>query len=56
LSIAHALKTVGRQEEAIESYRRAAEIRPTFGDAWWSLANLKTYRFTDDEIAEHAPV
>jgi len=51
LSIAHALKTVGRQEEAIESYHRAAEVRPTFGDAHWSLANLKTYRFTDDEIA-----
>ena len=51
LSIAHALKTVGRQEEAIDSYRRAAEVRPTFGDAYWSLANLKTYRFTDDEIA-----
>ena len=26
-------------------------MRPSFGDAYWSLANLKTYRFTDDEIA-----
>jgi tetratricopeptide (TPR) repeat protein len=51
LAIAHALKTVGRQPEAIDAYRRAAEVRPTFGDAYWSLANLKTYRFTDDEIA-----
>jgi tetratricopeptide (TPR) repeat protein len=51
LTIAHVLKTVGRQEEAIESYRQAAEVRPTFGDAYWSLANLKTYRFTEDEIA-----
>jgi tetratricopeptide (TPR) repeat protein len=50
LSIAHALKTLGRQSEAIDSYRMAAEIRPDFGDAWWSLANLKTYRFTDAEI------
>jgi tetratricopeptide (TPR) repeat protein len=50
LSIAHALKTVGSTEEAIESYRRAANYRPTFGDAYWSLANLKTYRFTDEEL------
>jgi tetratricopeptide (TPR) repeat protein len=50
LSIAHALKTLGRRDEAIESYRRAAACRPNFGDAYWSLANLKTYRFTDDEL------
>jgi tetratricopeptide (TPR) repeat protein len=51
LSIAHALKTLGRRDEAIESYRRAAAVRPGFGDAYWSLANLKTYRFADDELA-----
>jgi tetratricopeptide (TPR) repeat protein len=51
LSIAHALKTLGRQDEAIESYRTAAGIRPSYGDAYWSLANLKTYRFADGEIA-----
>jgi predicted Zn-dependent protease len=50
LSIAHALKTLGRTHEAIESYRAAASVRPQYGDAYWSLANLKTYRFTDDEI------
>ncbi len=37
--------------EAIEAYRAAAAARPNYGDAYWSLANLKTYRFTDDEIA-----
>jgi tetratricopeptide (TPR) repeat protein len=46
----HALKTVGRVPEAIEAYRAAAAARPAFGDAWWSLANLKTYRFADAEI------
>jgi tetratricopeptide (TPR) repeat protein len=51
LSRGHALKTVGRLGEAIESYRAAYQARPGFGDAYWSLANLKTYRFTDDEIA-----
>jgi tetratricopeptide (TPR) repeat protein len=52
LSIAHALKTLGRREEAVESYRRAAACRPGFGDAYWSLANLKTYRFTDQELKQ----
>ena len=47
----HALKTVGRLPEAIAAYHAAAAARPAFGDAWWSLANLKTYRFTDAEIA-----
>jgi tetratricopeptide (TPR) repeat protein len=51
LSLGHALKTVGRVKEATESYRMAAAARPGFGDAWWSLANLKTYRFSQDEIA-----
>jgi tetratricopeptide (TPR) repeat protein len=51
LSIAHALKTLGRRHEAIDAYRHAAAVRPGFGDAYWSLANLKTYRFADAEIA-----
>jgi tetratricopeptide (TPR) repeat protein len=51
LSIAHALKTLGRTQEAIESYRAAAAVRPRYGEAYWSLANLKVYRFTDAEIA-----
>jgi tetratricopeptide (TPR) repeat protein len=51
LSIAHAHKTLGRRPEAIDAYRQAIKIRPNFGDAYWSLANLKTYTFPDDEIA-----
>jgi tetratricopeptide (TPR) repeat protein len=50
LSIAHAAKTLGRQQDAIEAYRRAAATRSGYGDAYWSLANLKTYRFTDAEM------
>jgi tetratricopeptide (TPR) repeat protein len=50
LSIAHALKTLGRQSEAVVSYRTAFEIKPDYGDAYWSLANLKTYRFSDADI------
>jgi len=41
---------LGRHDEAIDSYRKAAACRPSFGDAYWSLANLKTYRFTDEEF------
>ena len=51
LSIGHALKTFGRTPEAITSYREAASCRADFGDAYWSLANLKTYRFADEELA-----
>jgi tetratricopeptide (TPR) repeat protein len=51
LSVAHSLKTLGRQDESIEAYRAAAAARPNYGDAYWSLANLKTYRFSDGEIA-----
>ncbi|WP_174296662.1 sulfotransferase family protein, partial [Sphingomonas bacterium] len=51
LYLGHALKTVSRLPEAIAAYRTAAAARPDFGDAWWSLANLKTYRFSDAEVA-----
>src|SRR5262249_3918707 len=58
--LGHALKSFGRKTEATESYQMAAAM-PSFGDAWWSLANLKTYRFSQNEIvkmraAEAAPV
>lgn len=50
LARGHALKTVGQHSEAVDSYRSAYRSRPDFGDAYWSLANLKTYRFEDQEI------
>ncbi|GGE50372.1 hypothetical protein GCM10011367_26560 [Marinicauda pacifica] len=50
----HALKTYGRQDEAVSAYRTAARIKPDHGDAWYGLANLKTYTFTDDELATMA--
>ena len=46
----HARKTVGLLDEAIQSYREAYRRRPDYGDAYWSLANTKTYKFTDEEI------
>lgn len=50
LSYGHMLKTVGRQAEAITAYRRGIEIKPDFGEAWWSLANLKTVKFSKADI------
>ena len=51
MSYGHALKTVGRQEESVAAYRRATELRPTFGDGWWSIANLKSVKLGQDDIA-----
>ncbi|WP_300541792.1 tetratricopeptide repeat-containing sulfotransferase family protein [Maricaulis sp.] len=47
----HALKTMGRHDEAVASYRKAFAVKPDHGDAYYALANLKTYVFTDGEIA-----
>ena len=46
----HAEKTLGKTDQAIESYRSAYKIRQDHGEAFFSLANLKTYSFNKDEI------
>lgn len=46
----HALKTSGRSEDAVASYQRAYRAQPDYGDAYWSLANLKIYQFSDAEL------
>jgi tetratricopeptide (TPR) repeat protein len=51
LLLGHAHKANGNFEQAIAAYRQAYSIRADFGDAYWSLANTKTYRFTDNELA-----
>lgn len=48
----HALKTKGDQEEAISCYRQAFKIKPDHGEAYFSLANLKTYKFLDSEVRQ----
>ena len=50
VQVGHARKTTGLLDNAIQSYRDAYSRRPDFGDAYWSLANTKTYQFTDEEI------
>jgi len=49
--LGHSLQALGRIDEAIAAYREATSGAAEIGDAYWSLANLKTYRFVDREIA-----
>jgi tetratricopeptide (TPR) repeat protein len=51
LGLGHALKTAGAQEEAIAAYRECLRLRPGSGETWWSMANLKTYKLSDEDIA-----
>ena len=48
--LGHALKARGELDDAIRSYRSAFEQKPDYSDAYWSLANTKTYRFSDAEL------
>ena len=50
MSYGHSLKTSGRVPDAIAAYRRAIGSEPKLGEAWWSLANLKTFRFASADV------
>ena len=50
LSLGHALKSAGRFEDSVAAYRKSIALEPRFGEAYWSLANLKTYRIPDEDI------
>jgi len=50
LSMGHLYKTTGQIDKSIESYTNAFSRDKYFGDSYWSLANLKTYKFTDKQI------
>ncbi len=51
MSYGHMLKTVGRQEDGVAAYRAALAVQPDLGEVWWSLANLKTVKFSDEDVA-----
>jgi tetratricopeptide (TPR) repeat protein len=51
LSVGHLNKTLGRRGEGEQAYKRCLEMSPGFGEAYWSLADLKNYVFSDAEIA-----
>jgi tetratricopeptide (TPR) repeat protein len=50
MSYGHALKTKGREEHSIAAYRKSTGMQPSLGEAYWSLANLKTFRFAAAEL------
>jgi predicted Zn-dependent protease len=47
----HTHRVAGRLAEAVAAYRQSTQLKPQFGEAWFSLANLKTVRFSDEDIA-----
>ena len=49
LSYGHTLATAGREQDSIAAYRKSIQLAPELGEAFWSLANLKTFRFSDRE-------
>lgn len=46
----HILKTLGEQAKAVEAYREAIKLKPDAGEAYWSMANLKTFKFDEVEV------
>ncbi len=51
LSRGHVLKTLGRRAEAEAAYQRCLELQADFGEAYYSFADLKSYVFSDTEVA-----
>ena len=51
VSLAHIYNATGESPKAIDLFKRAYGLKPDFGDAFWSLANTKSYRFTEEELA-----
>ena len=52
LHLGHALKAKGDIFKAVAAYQQAYQLNPNYGDAFWSLANTKTYSFSDEEIVK----
>jgi tetratricopeptide (TPR) repeat protein len=50
MSYGHSLRTAGRGDDSVAAYRRAIALQPALGEAYWSLANLKTFRFSDADL------
>jgi tetratricopeptide (TPR) repeat protein len=51
MSYGHALKTQGYEQRGIAAYKKSIELQPSLGEAYWSLANLKTASFADSDLA-----
>jgi tetratricopeptide (TPR) repeat protein len=51
ITLGHALKTIGDSAGAVDAYRRSIALRPDSGEPWWALADLKSFRFTPEDLA-----
>lgn len=51
MGLGHVLKTLGDQAGALRAYRAAIAGKPEFGEVYWSMANLKVFRFEEAEVA-----
>ena len=51
MSIGHVHKTLGRRRESESAYQTALAMDPGIAEAYWSLADLKNYQFSDAEVA-----
>src|SRR4051794_9927563 len=52
MSLGNALKTLGRTEDAVKAIRRAIRARPGLGEAYWTLANFKSFRFSPRDLSD----
>lgn len=52
LNRGRALQTAGRPADAVAAFRAALDLEPGLAEAWWSLSDLKTFRFDDDDVAQ----
>jgi len=52
MSYGHSLTAAGNQADAIAAYRKSIQLDPQLGEAWWSLANLKTFRFAGEDVSQ----
>ncbi|MEE2802977.1 MAG: sulfotransferase [Pseudomonadota bacterium] len=50
MGFGHVLKTLGDQSGSLRAYREAIRLRPSFGEVYWSMANLKIFTFEDAEV------
>ena len=50
VTLGNVLQTIGRSRESIEAYRQSVAQAPRNGEAWWSLANAKTFRFSPEDV------
>ena len=50
ISQGHIFNAIGERHKAVEAFQRCISLKPTHGDSYWSLANTKSYEFTDQEV------